>query len=156
MLDPARKDAPCKGEVSVAVGGLLTVIDTGADVVCAPWLSVARAVIVCAPSATFDQVKLNGAEFEAPSSAPSPKSSTSVTVPSESVAFTLTGTLAGALNTAPDAGDVMLIEGGTFGPTTVIVWIVPPGALASATNVTVAGSLNVALEGAVKTTMGAR
>jgi hypothetical protein len=59
---PDVKLLPVAGEVILTVGGVLgatTVTDTAADVVTAPLLSVALAVMLCAPTAAPVQLKLN-------------------------------------------------------------------------------------------------
>ena len=100
------------GEVSDTVGaGLLagsTVIDTGEDVVDAPWLSVARAVSAYVPAATFVHEMLNGAEVSVPMDVPLAKNWTWATVPSTSLADALTAIVAGAVKRLPPLG--LLIE----------------------------------------------
>src|SRR5438874_6712684 len=87
---------------------------TAAEVVAAPKLSVALAVIECVPAATLLQVMLYGATVSVPIKPLSPKKSTLVTVPSESEAAALIGIVAGAVKVAPLTGAVMLTAGGWF------------------------------------------
>src|SRR5437762_1538317 len=85
---------------------------TAAEVVAAPKLSVALAVIECVPAATLLQVMLYGAAVSVPIKLLSPKKSTLVTVPSGSVAVALIEIVAGAVKVAPLAGEVTLTTGG--------------------------------------------
>ncbi len=89
------------------------------DVVLAPALSTATAVIVYEPAATLDQVTLYGAVVSLPISVAPAKKSTRDTVPSLSLAFALTTNVAGAVAVAPLAGLVSDTVGGTFGAVTV-------------------------------------
>src|SRR5712692_10027645 len=107
MLAGAVKTALLAGPVIVTVGGTSTIILTAAEVVLAPRLSVARATSVCVPAATLTRVTPKGAAVAVPTSVAPSKKSTFATVPSLSVAFAVTETLAGVAMTALFAGEVM-------------------------------------------------
>src|SRR5216684_2193502 len=92
--------------------GELTVMLTAAEVVAAPKLSVARAVIECVPAATLLQVMLYGAVVSVPIKLPSPKKSTLLVAPSGSEAAALIEIVAGAVKVAPLTGEVTLTAGG--------------------------------------------
>src|SRR6188474_821924 len=98
----------------------LTVMLTGAEVVVAPSLSVATAVITCAPTVAFAQVAPKDGPVEIPIEAPSTKNSTRATVPSESPAFAAIATDVGASKLALFAGDVIDTVGGTFAATVIV------------------------------------
>jgi len=88
---------------------------TAAEVVLAPWLSVAFAVSVCVPAARLTRATLYGATVAVPASVPPSKKSTLATQPLLSEALAVTETLAGAVKLALLAGEVMLTAGGAFG-----------------------------------------
>ena len=103
----------CTGPVKDMTGGvleLLTVIVIRCDVVVAPLLSVALAVIVYVPAATLFQTKLCGAERSSPSFVVPLKNSTLLTEPSASAALALMVIAFPATNVALLAGLVMLIQ----------------------------------------------
>ena len=100
--------------MTATVGGLLTRIDTAAEVVFAPSLSVATAVIECVPTAAVAQLKA----YTPPARTPGPKSvapsknSTPATEPSESWAEAERATGGPGCVTAPAAGPVTETDGG--------------------------------------------
>jgi len=66
----AAPAGPAAGLVSVTVGTLLTVMETGDDVAVKPLLSVATAVTEYVPVVTFDHVTLYGLVVSVPMSVP--------------------------------------------------------------------------------------
>src|SRR5205085_11462593 len=97
------------------VGGLLatalTVIVTDSEVVLAPRLSVAIAVMVCCPAETVKGME-NGAASLVPTEPPSTKNSTRAMVPSESAASAERVIVSPGLKRAPFVGEVRTTVGG--------------------------------------------
>ena len=93
----ATNAAPAPGAVRRAVGGLLTLTVTAADVATAPLSSVALAVRLYVPPATLDQRYVHGAAVSVARRVVLWKNSTVFTVPSASVATTAMSTVAGAV-----------------------------------------------------------
>jgi hypothetical protein len=122
MLAGAAKVALFAGDVTLAVGGVfpvLTVMFTPEDVPVRPRLSVARAVKLYEPAATFVQENEYGDDVSSPSFVVPWKNSTFATDPlSEAVALIVI--FAGAVNEALLAGDVMLAVGGVLPALTVM------------------------------------
>src|SRR4030065_346171 len=94
------------GVVIATVGGTFTVMFTAAEVVAVPRLSVALAVIWCAPAGALFQMVLYGAVVLVPSNMPLSKNSTLVIVPSLSAASAVIVMLAGAVKALLFAGAV--------------------------------------------------
>jgi len=104
-------------------GGVTVVTETvtGADVVTAPALSVAFAVSVYVPAATFVHENVYGAEASEDTNVEPLKNSTLATVPSESAAFAESVMDAGAVYVALFDGAVNETVGATFvGGVTVV------------------------------------
>jgi hypothetical protein len=115
--EPATTDAPATGAVTDTTGngfaGGSTVIATGAEVCVAPRLSVARAVIVCAPAVDV-HVAVYGAAATVATTVPSTRNVTFAIEPSsDAVAVNVTG--APAVNVAPFTGAVSVTVGGGLG-----------------------------------------
>src|ERR687890_1565084 len=94
---------------------------TGALVVVAPRLSLARAVKVWLPEGTFFQVYEYGEEVSRTSTVVPSRISTAVTVPSGSEAPAEIVMVGFQANVAPSAGELMLTTGAAFAPATVMV-----------------------------------
>src|SRR5579859_332710 len=93
--------------------GLTTVMFTTLDVEEMP-PAVATAVMAYPPAARLDDVTLNGALVAEPVRLPLVKNCTLVTVPPEIEALAASRTLAGAANTLPFAGFVIVTLGAGF------------------------------------------
>ena len=135
ILAGAVKVALLSGAVMLTVGGTLlavTVTLIGAEFVTRPPLSVARAVKMygVALAATFANVKLYADVVSLPTTTPSTRKSTLVTVPGAvSAATAVIGILAGAVKVALLSGAVMLTVGGTLLTTPLHV---PPNVVGTA------------------------
>jgi hypothetical protein len=105
--------------VTVAPPDDVTVSVAGLDVLLAPPLSTATAVSEYVPAGTLLHVTLYGELASLPISVVPAKKSTRETVPSLSLAFALTSTVAGADTVVPFAGLVSVTVGGVLPP--------PPG-----------------------------
>src|SRR5205823_4466933 len=119
----AKKLLPDAGLVRLTVGTLFgapTLIATGADVVTADRLSVARAVSVYEPAATLFHDMLYGGALVTPMTIPFCRNSTIVIQPSESLAAALNAMFAGAVKLAPFVGVLSAAVGTALGPFTVI------------------------------------
>lgn len=118
MFAPTAKVAPFAGVVMLTVGGALfaTVTVTAAEVVVAPWLSVALAVKLWLPAAALASVAAYGAAVSGDPIAVMPsKNCTLATVPgATSLAVAVISMLLPVVKVAPLAGVVMLTVGGMF------------------------------------------
>src|SRR6266705_6621479 len=90
----------------------------GSDVVIADRLSVALAVKVYAPAPTLLHVTLYGGTLVVPTTEPFCRNSTRLIVPSESPAVAVIAIFAGAVNAAPEIGDVSATVGVALVPLT--------------------------------------
>jgi hypothetical protein len=84
------------------------------EVVAAPVLSVAFAVIECVPAGAFVHVKVKGAVVDVPNNVAPLKKSTLLTDPSASNAFAIIVIFAGVVKVLLSAGMVILTVGATF------------------------------------------
>src|SRR5258706_10482958 len=112
---PARNVAPFAGDVMLTVGSWLGAVQfsvIAVEVAVIPRLFVARAVRVCVPWATFENVTEYGRRVAVPMRVAPSKKSTDVIHPSRSIASAARVTLAGGENVVQLSGCVITTNGG--------------------------------------------